>query len=637
MSDQLEPVALLREITDLEDRIGELRQAAAMPQPDLRATLDAALVELEMALSAMRTVNTGQATEEGRAAAAEAERRVLRTVFQDAPVPLFLLDRDASVRRVNRQAATLLGTSPGYVSGKPFTVFCDLPTRAALRSQLAAVVRTGRRRHAEVRFLSRKSPVDAVVTLARVWIRGEPDPLVVAAATPAAGQMPVPDSAQRSEADDEAVATVVHRMDVLATASEMLLDEPVFNESVALRRCARLLAAELADWVFIDVAQGPAPGVPPTGSRKGELRREVVMGPAEDRSAELTRQLEELDPAPGTLAQTVFGNHQAALHAHVADLGVLGTLPEGGQVCGAVGATSVLCVPIEDGERCIGTITITGSGEHGPFDLMDLGVVQRLGRYLALVVRAARLYRRSAEVADTLQASLLPKVLPAVPGMDLAARYMAATRGVEVGGDFYDVFQNTTGWGFVLGDVCGKGEEAAAVTATARHGIRLLARWKSEPAEVLGMVNQALLSEERFVTAVLAEIEAGDGDGMTLTLSTAGHPPAILIRADGLIRTTGGGGVPLGLFEDFEPAVESFELSEGDTIFLYSDGVLDACDLMRQRFGPERLIEILAANADRPLQEMLQAVEQTLMDYCDGDLRDDVSILALRVRPGVFN
>ncbi|SEG93123.1 PAS domain S-box-containing protein [Thermomonospora echinospora] len=632
MPEQLEPGVLMREISDLEGRIGDLRQAAAMPEPDLRATLDAALVELELALAALRTMGTGQSSAEGRTAAAEAERRVLRTVFQDAPVPLFLLDRDSSVRRVNRQAATLLGTSPGYVSGKSFTVFCDLPTRAALRSQLAAVVRTGRRRHAQVRFLSRNKPVEAVVTLARVWIRGEPDPMVVAAATPASGGMPVPDKPRREEAEDEAVATVVHRMDVLATASELLLDEPVFNEQVAVRRCARLLASELADWVIVDVAQDTPAG---TG-RAPDLRRQVVIGPGGERAEELTHLLEDLNPAPGTLPQSVFTGRQGTLHPHVAELSMLGSLPDGSPVCGAISATSVLCVPIEDGRRCLGTITLTGSGEHGPFDLMDLGVVQRLGRYLGLVIRAARLYRRRAEVAASLQASLLPKALPAIPGLEVDARYLTATRGVEVGGDFYDVFPTGTGWGFVLGDVCGKGEEAAAVTATARHGVRLLSRWKTEPAEVMSMVNLALLSEDRFVTAILAGMETLD-DGIRLTLTTAGHPPAIVVRQDGLIRTTGGGGVPLGLFEDFEPAIESIDLAEGDTVFLHSDGVLDACTMTRERFGHERLIETLAASAALPVREMLLAVERALMDFCDGDLSDDVSILALRVLPQTLN
>ncbi|MCW2883664.1 MAG: phosphoserine phosphatase RsbU/P [Streptosporangiaceae bacterium] len=627
MSDGLEPATVMREISDLGLRIGELRQAASMPAPDLRATLEAALMELDLALSALRTLGGLQtvAGDDEEGSAAESERRVLRTVFQDAPVPLFLLDRDAVVRRVNQQAAVLLGTSPGYVSGKPFPIFCDLPTRAALRSQLAAVVRTGTRSHAKVRFLRKKAPVDAVITLARVWIRGEADPLVIAAAAVVSGQPPLQEPLEAEiTAGDDAMATVMHRMDVLASATELLLAEPLFNESVAVRRCARLLATELADWAIIDVAQG------------GDLRRQVVFGPDDERCAEVCRILEDLDPAPGALPHTVHGNQQTALHAHVQDLDILGVTDDGISVCGLMGVTSMLSVPIEDGENCLGALTLATSGEHGQFDLMDLGVVQRLARQLGLVIRAARLYQRRSEVADGLQASLLPRELPKIPGLEVSARYIVATRGVEVGGDFYDVFETMNGWGFVLGDVCGKGEEAAAVTATARHGVRLLSRWKTEPAEILTMVNQALMSEDRFVTAVLAEL-VEKGAGLSIALGSAGHPPSIVIRADGVIRTTGGGGVPLGLFDDFKPAVETLDLEPGDTLFMYSDGVLDACDLMRQRFGHERLIEVLATYNGRPLHEVLVAVERALVDFCEGDLSDDVSILALRVQPLSLN
>ncbi|XVQ10314.1 SpoIIE family protein phosphatase [Spirillospora sp. CA-255316] len=720
MPDQLEPETMMREISDLEGRIGELRQAAGMPAPDLRATLDAALVELELALTALRTIGTGRTTAAGRSASAETERRVLRTVFQDAPVPLFLLDRDTSVRRVNRQAATLLGTSPGYVSGKQFTAFCDLATRAALRSQLAAVVRTGRRRRVAVRFMGRDRPIDATVTLARVWIRGEPDPMVVAVAgaagsavTREAGeqeadgtrreptarqraahehaaheredrdgppQPPAEEAAVASKPgsepasapsdplsaaprpaathtdDDQAVATIVHRMDVLANACELLLDEPVFNETVAVRRCARLLAAELADWAIIDLvgangssaqaaqaahaAQAAQPWQPSgtagpdaAGADPADaLSRQVVMGPEDDRSVEATQALEELAPEPGTLPYTVFTTRQSALRPHVEDLDLLGVGADGQPVCGTIGATSVLCVPVEDGDRCLGTITLAGSGEHGPFDLLDLAVAQRLGRYLALVIRAARLYRRRAEVAETLQASLLPRRLPAIPGIDLGARYMAATHGVEVGGDFYDVFRTQGGWGLVLGDVCGKGEDAAAVTATARHGVRLVSRWRTGPGEVLSAVNEALMEEDRFVTAIMAELEPA-GDRVRISLGTAGHPPAIVVRADGVIRTASRGGVPLGLFDDFEAGLDTLDLGAGDTLFLHSDGVLEACDLSRQEFGQERLLEALAATADQPVQDMLDTVQAALLDFCDGDLRDDVSMLAVRVLP----
>ncbi|RKS72232.1 PAS domain S-box-containing protein [Actinomadura pelletieri DSM 43383] len=655
--DQLEPETLMREISDLEGRIGELRQAAGVPEPDLRVTLDAALVELELALTVLRTMGGEHVGEQGGSAAAENERRVLRTVFQDAPVPLFLLDRNTSVRRVNRQAATLLGTSSGYVSGKQFTAFCDMATRAAVRSQLAAVVRTGRRRRVQVRFLGRDRPVDAVVTFARVWIRGEPDPMVMVAAGPT--NTPTDDTAAQDgqdparsprakvaqtrgasggPADDEAVATIVHRMDVLATASELLLDEPVFNETVAVRRCARLLAAELADWAFIDLTVpsggGPA-GAAPAGAHvagKAPLRRQVVMGPDDEHSVEAARTLEEVDPIEGTLPHTVFVTRQSALRPHVESLDVLGTCPDGHPVCGKIGATSVLSVPIEDGDRAIGTITLAASGEYGPFDLMDLGVVQRLGRYLALVIRAARLYRRRAEVAETLQAGLLPRALPTIQGVSVAAKYLTATHGSEVGGDFYDVFRTENGWGLILGDVCGKGEDAAAVTATARHCARLASRWRSRPGDVLGIVNEALLDEDRFVTAVMAGLTV-ETEKVIVSLGTAGHPPAIVVRADGVIRTAARGGVPLGLFEDFEPGLDTVDLTAGDTLILHSDGVLEACDMMRQEFGQERLLETLAAHAGDTPQGMLAGVERVLLEFCDGDLRDDVSMLAMRVEP----
>ncbi|MEU8797219.1 SpoIIE family protein phosphatase [Spirillospora sp. NPDC048819] len=680
--DQLEPETLMREISDLEGRIGELRQAAGVPEPDLRATLDAALVELELALTVLRTMGADHTGEQGGSAAAENERRVLRSVFQDAPVPLFLLDRNTSVRRVNRQAAAMLGTSAGYVSGKQFTAFCDMAGRAAVRSQLAAAVRTGARRRVPVRFLGREHPVDAVVTLARVWIRGEPDPMVVVAAGPTttptddqspptgqgkteraatakgasaqaasartasapAGEGAAHDgrararSAHAAPPDDEAVATIVHRMDVLATASELLLDEPVFNETVAVRRCARLLAAELADWAFIDLTgpNGGAGASSPAGAHAAgsppPLRRQVVMGPEDEHSVEAARMLEEVEPVQGSLPHTVFVTRQSALRPHVEDLDVLGVCPDGQPVCGKIGATSVLSVPIEDGDHAIGTITLAASGEYGPFDLMDLGVVQRLGRYLALVIRAARLYRRRAEVAETLQAGLLPRSLPAIPGVRVAAKYLTATHGSEVGGDFYDVFRTENGWGLILGDVCGKGEDAAAVTATARHCARLAARWKAHPGDVLGVVNEALLDEDRFVTAVMAGLTL-ETERVIVTLGTAGHPPAVVVRADGVIRSASRGGVPLGLFEDFEAGLDTVELTVGDTLILYSDGVLEACDMLRQEFGQERLLESLAGHAGEPPEGMLAAVERALLEFCDSDLRDDVSMLALRVEP----
>lgn len=590
-----------------------------LPDADRGPLLDAALADLEQAVTALRVAEAEQSSSRARSEAADGERRLLRTVFQDAPVPLFLLERDGTVRRVNRQAGALLKSSAGYLTGKPFPTLCDLATRATVGSHIAGVFHSGRRKRSRVRLLSGHGPAEVDVTFARIWVSGEPDPLVVAATAPSTREPAAQDLPRQVTATDDAVATVVHRMDVLTNATGVLLEDESFTESVAVRRCARLLAAELADWVFVDL------------ERDERLLRHVAIGPDDERSTEVARGLEDLHPAPGTLPVAVHESGRSVLQAHLDDLGVLGTSPVGPPVCGLIEASSLICVPLDDGERCLGTLTLTVSGEQGPFDLMDLGLVERLARNLALVIRSGRSYRRRATAADRLRAGLLPRELPAIPGAEAVGRHQPATREAGFGGDFYEVFPAGSGWGMVLGDVCGKGEDAAAVTATAKHGIRLLARWNPKPAEVLSMMNEALIDDERFVTAVMGYLDARDG-GLSVTLASAGHPPAILIRRDGPIRTTSGGGIPLGLFEDdFGVAVERLDLDPGDTLFLYSDGVPEVSDADRQRFGHERLIEILAANADEPVADLAVAVEQALLEFCGGDLRDDVSMLALRV------
>jgi PAS domain-containing protein len=152
----------------LEARAGELRSAALLPDADRGALLDAALADLEQAVTELREAGAERSTAQARSEAADSERRLLRTVFQDAPVPLFLLERDGTVRRVNRQAGALLGSSAGYLTGKPFPTFCDLATRATVGSHIAGVFHSGRRRRSRVRLLSGHGPVEVDVTFARL-------------------------------------------------------------------------------------------------------------------------------------------------------------------------------------------------------------------------------------------------------------------------------------------------------------------------------------------------------------------------------------------------------------------------------------------------------------------------------------
>src|SRR6266702_3488098 len=157
-----------------------------------------------------------------------------------------------------------------------------------------------------------------------------------------------------------------------------------------------------------------------------------------------------------------------------------------------------------------------------------------------------------------------------ITGGELAAAYLAATEGIEIGADFYDAYRTPAGWGLSVGDVCGKGEEAAAVTAAARHAIRVIAHGTADPAAVLSGANEVLLADELsggFVTASIAHLGWLKG-GLHAVLGSAGDPSAAIIHPDGRVQLPGGGGLPLGLDCDPEPGVHEVTMLKGDILFL---------------------------------------------------------------------
>ena len=219
-------------------------------------------------------------------------------------------------------------------------------------------------------------------------------------------------------------------------------------------------------------------------------------------------------------------------------------------------------------------------------------------------------------------------------GLDWAAAYRPGSHGIEAGGDFYDFFKSPGGWGVVLGDVCGKGEEAAAVTTMVRHGIRLLSLWDDQPGDVLAKVNTAMLAQyetDRFVTAVAAHLR-WNGDRLDASLTSAGHPAAAQIRANGVVTFTPGGGLPLGIFDDAETRTEHLALQAGDALVLYSDGVTGRRAADGSIYGTARLADALTHSLGRPAAGIVQAIEDDLSAFSEGArLRDDVAIVAIRV------
>lgn len=249
---------------------------------------------------------------------------------------------------------------------------------------------------------------------------------------------------------------------------------------------------------------------------------------------------------------------------------------------------------------------------------------------------------RLQRLATTLQRTLLPPALLPVPGLDVAAHYHVASVD-QVGGDFYDLFPLANrGWGMFLGDVCGKGSAAAALTSLARYTLRAAAVYDPHPATALGNLNTVLTHEyqgddPRFCTVIFGLLTpVGDaGTGFRVTLASGGHPPALLLRADGsadYLPTPGG--QLIGVLPDARVATVTLLLEPGDTLLLYTDGLTEAhtalVDQSDGRYGDEALLELARTLAPTTAGTTVAALTELLDTFGTG-VDDDTAILAISV------
>lgn len=257
-----------------------------------------------------------------------------------------------------------------------------------------------------------------------------------------------------------------------------------------------------------------------------------------------------------------------------------------------------------------------------------------LAHQCAQALERAQLYESLAEMASTLQASLLPPNVHPPTGLELATRYRPVQRGAQVGGDFYDVFPVAPGrWGVVIGDVSGKGVRAASLTALVRHTVRVAARNEPNPAQVLGVLNDELLEarDDHFCTVAYLEVAPEPGR-CRVRMALAGHPPPLLRAADGEVRPVGVPGMAVGLVPMAEVTDADLELAPGDTLVLFTDGVVEARD-PDGHFGDELLHKALvgaAPDADSVADEVVHGAVQ----FAGGEPRDDIAAVVLRVPAG---
>lgn len=569
------------------------------------------------------------------------DHELLGGLFHQLPVPVCLLDCSGVIQCANPEATDLLAVT---YAGKPLSLFLEMSHRATFRAHLSALVRDGAVASFETR-LARHRDADFRLHLSTLDPPSRPGPVIMAVLTPsaeaatrrldpAAGPSGTQSHPRRetAENDDHVLVTAARRLDLLARTTRLLLHQDCLSEPVALRRAARLLQGEFADWAVIDLL------------RDGAVQRAVVAGPEDPDGRVGTALLGELDAAASQVPGEVVETGTSLLHPLItrdpaAGGGkeyVLGWAADGRPVVAALHVGSMLCVPLRDDTGVLGALTLIRRSGRTRYGLADLALLEEMGEHLGLAIRTERSYQRRSEVARALQASLLPRSLPTVPGLDLAACYRGATEGVEVGGDFYDVFDSTGGCGVVLGDVCGKGEEAAALTGMVRYGVRLLGLSNDCPRDVLRQVNRAMVAQQetgRFATVVAAHLRWHRGS-VVVRLASAGHPWPIVLRAEGGVHLVQGGGLPLGVFPDAEPSGQEFELHPGDTVLLYSDGVTEARNPHGELYGEQGLAGAVARGAGLTASAFVKAVETDLDHYTGGRIRDDMALLAVRVDAG---
>ena len=292
---------------------------------------------------------------------------------------------------------------------------------------------------------------------------------------------------------------------------------------------------------------------------------------------------------------------------------------------------SNMIVPLVARGRVLGTISVSilRSSGRDPLDREDVAFGMEVATHAAMALDNARLYEQQRDIAAILQEALLPRFLPEVAGAEVAVRHRPGRTGTEVGGDFYDLFEAGDRWIAVVGDVCGKGPEAAALTSLVRHTLRATARLG--PALAVERVHEAIQAsgENTYCTICCAELRQ-EADGFAARVVTAGHPEPRVVLKDGGVQRLDVTGPLVGVLD--EPVFEAQEiiLPSGATFFMCSDGIPEA-RRNGELFGDNRLERLLSRLSPLDPSEMLRNLEEEVVTFVEGRPRDDLALFAFRV------
>jgi PAS domain S-box-containing protein len=586
---------------DLVRRIPDVR-ADRLPETarELMDGISRRRAEAVVRAAAQRQLATGTAMSR------QLGERLLGGFLTQAPIGALMLDDDGAVLAWNHRAAEILELDDHGSLRRPLAGFFPPDTRAALRQHLAAA-------------RGDSSPGPDVV-----FERTRPD-----------------DTGQALRIAPQKVTDSEGRERVLVLAEDVT-DRLYAQRKLAERTGHALLSAEVA-------AAMTAPG--PLAERLNRCVRATADRLGAERACVWTLKPSG-EPEPAACADADRTTDAGDLHPEHVDTSLveriaaerrphLDITPPGSPRAGAGRPRgSFAGYPLVSGGELIGVLTLnTRLALPGS----TLSVLESVADQVAVGIRQDRLLRRLRATTQALEHPLLPPRLPELPGFDLAARYHPFGSGLHIGGDFYDAFTTPDGRHVLaLGDVCGKGPGAAAITGLVRHTLWAAAQHTTDPEHVLGLVNNALRRQNTpFCTLVYAVIDphGGSSEGTArVRLASAGHPAPLLRRADGTTVPLDVRGPLLGVLEEMHHPVTEVDMRPGETLVLYTDGFTEGAGAADRR-EPEDLAALVAghpvpAGTGRPADSVVAALLEDAHAWWGERLRDDLAVLALTVLDG---
>jgi serine phosphatase RsbU (regulator of sigma subunit)/anti-sigma regulatory factor (Ser/Thr protein kinase) len=399
------------------------------------------------------------------------------------------------------------------------------------------------------------------------------------------------------------------RLSFVAEASDLLAGTLDEDRTIAL--AAQLVVPRLAAWCAVLLPD-----------ESGQLKLAYAWHADESRADALTSLLNHSPPPkilPGGGAQpwSLAGPRPELHEAMTAELV----------------SDPAWCFPLRARDRSPGVFVI-GRPRGGATARDTLDLAEDLTRRAALALDNARLYSEQLQATHALQRSLLPPELPHIPGVDLAAAYQAAGEGNEVGGDFYDVFEVAGGrWRFAIGDVCGKGPEAAAVTGLTRHALRILAREGRDVPAVLERLNALIIGEASrtpFVTLIHGELIPAPGGTATISLVCAGHPPPLILRSDGGVQTGAEPQPLLGVLDTVAFRADTIRMSPDDVLLCVTDGVTERRASGRLLDDDDGLSQLLGECSGLNAGAIVARIQRAVHEFGSGPPADDLALIVFR-------